>query len=367
MQGVTQRKHVADGVGGRERDGSGAYDAGIEQRQREQRRRQPPGIFLQSNRGAESIGVVPEFGLALEDRGGESDHRSRAQHHERDPDPKIQALVSDEARRDPLIDDIALLEEQLPGSHRGADDGDDQQHHFAQWYARRQPRDKKVAGKLADRRVNHDDNGHQQQTCEGQKDGEALEAPKAAGADREHDDGSGNKHAPKLRQAEIAERQADADELGHDRQRIEQEQVDDAEGAPELAEALQDQPGVTDTGDGAETHDHFLVHVENRDQEHQGPQQCGAVVLAGLRISPEGARIVVTDHHDQPGAKDCDERLPTRAATDARRHVALADRSERSTDIADMGIVERCDAMPAQLCGGLIGSGHNPVLQCSDG
>ena len=45
-----------------------------------------------------------------------------------EPDHGVDPLVVDPARRDPLVDDVGLLEEQLPGGHRGADDGDDQQH-----------------------------------------------------------------------------------------------------------------------------------------------------------------------------------------------------------------------------------------------
>ena len=79
---------------------------------------------------------------------------------------------------------------------------------------------------------------------------------------------------------EIAGRQRDADELGDEGQRVQDEQVDDAERAPELAEPLQDQPGVPDAGHRAEAQHHLLVHVQHRDQQQQRPQQPGAVVLA---------------------------------------------------------------------------------------
>jgi hypothetical protein len=38
---------------------------------------------------------------------------------QRDAEPQVEALVFDEARGDALVDDVALLEEQLPGRHRG--------------------------------------------------------------------------------------------------------------------------------------------------------------------------------------------------------------------------------------------------------
>ena len=83
-----------------------------------------------------------------------------------------------------------------------------------------------------------------------------------------------------LRDAEVAEREADADELGDDRQEVQEEQVADREPAPEAPEALVDQARVADAGDGAEAHDHLLVDDQHRDQQQQHPQQAGAVVLA---------------------------------------------------------------------------------------
>jgi hypothetical protein len=65
--------------------------------------------------------------------------------------------------------------------------------------------------------------------------------------------------------------QRDPDELGHDGQGVEDEQVDDRERAPELAEPLQDQPRMPDAGDRAEPDHHFLVHVQHRDQQQQRP------------------------------------------------------------------------------------------------
>jgi len=62
------------------------------------------------------------------------------------------------------------------------------------------------------------------------------------------------------------ERRAHADELGYDRQGIQQKQVDDAERTPKPAEALQDQAGVADAADRTQPQYH-LVHVENRHQQ----------------------------------------------------------------------------------------------------
>src|ERR1700730_2368221 len=93
----------------------------------------------------------------------------------------------------------------------------------------------------------------------------------------------------------MVERQADADELGDDRQRVEQNQVDDAEGAPKFAEALEDQPGMPDARNRTETQHHLLVDVEDRDQQRQRPQQSRAIILAGLRVGAEGTGVIVAD------------------------------------------------------------------------
>src|SRR5258708_7666023 len=76
------------------------------------------------------IDEIPEFGVAGKRLSSKRHDRHCAGDHDRDADHEIDALIPDETRRDPFVDDIALLKEQLPGRHRGADDGDDQQHHL---------------------------------------------------------------------------------------------------------------------------------------------------------------------------------------------------------------------------------------------
>ena len=52
-----------------------------------------------------------------------------------------------------------------------------------------------------------------------------------------------------LDDAEVAEREADPDELGDDREEVQDEQVADREPSPEPAEPLVDQSRVSDAGD----------------------------------------------------------------------------------------------------------------------
>src|SRR5260370_32349549 len=104
---------------------------------------------------------------------------------------------------------------------------------------------------------------HQQQATGDEQQSEPLEAPEIASAGGGDDDRGRGDDAELLRETEVAQRQADADELGHDGEGVEYEQVDDAEGAPELADALEDEPSVPDAGHGAPAQDHLLVDVEH--------------------------------------------------------------------------------------------------------
>src|SRR6202043_2162949 len=60
--------------------------------------------------------------------GGRADPGRRPEDYYYDADPQVGLLVAHEPRRDPLVDHVGLLEEQLPGRDRGADDPDDEQH-----------------------------------------------------------------------------------------------------------------------------------------------------------------------------------------------------------------------------------------------
>ena len=56
------------------------------------------------------IGESTERGRANECRGGERHHRDGTNDYEEDAKPQVNALVTDEARRDPLVYDVALFE-----------------------------------------------------------------------------------------------------------------------------------------------------------------------------------------------------------------------------------------------------------------
>jgi hypothetical protein len=287
------------------------------------------------------IGEVAEAVGAGERRGARTHDGPAADHHDDDADPQVGQLVLHEARGDALVDDVGLLEEQLPGRDGGADDPDDQQRDGGE-LARTagQVRYDEVVRHLRGARVRDQVDRDQQQRAEAEGDRDPFEAAEAAGERRRDDDERGQEHRHHFGNAEITGGEGDADELGHDRQCVENEQVDDRERAPELPEALQDQPGVADAGDRAEAQHHLLVDVEHRDEQQQRPQQLGAVVLAGLAVGGEGARVVVADHHDQAGADDGEQGLELAGQAAGVAVVVEADGAERTPDVADVHVVE---------------------------
>ena len=104
-----------------------------------------------------------------------------------------------------------------------------------------------------------------------QREQESFPPVKRAARDHREQQHRRHRHTDVARQPEKRQRQGDTDELGHDGQRVENEQVTDAEPAPEPAEPLEDQFGVPDAGDRAQAQHHLLIDVEDRDQQRQRP------------------------------------------------------------------------------------------------
>ena len=266
-----------------------------------------------------------------EEAGGE--HR-----HER-ADDGVRALIVDPPGRDPLVDDVRLLEEQLPRGDGGADDGDDEE------YRRRvepalHPGDEEAVEERRRRRMALHGEGDDQEVGEDEHEHEALPPPETPGGGHHHERDGRDRDRDVLAHAEVPQGQADADELRGDGEEVQDEEVADGEGAPEPAEALVDQPRVPDAGDGSEADHHLLVHDEYRDQQRQRPQQGQPVVLAGLGVGGDPAGIVVADHHDQAGAHDGEQGEDPRPPRSPGVGVVLADGPERPLDVADVGLVE---------------------------
>ena len=139
--------------------------------------------------------------------------------------------------------------------------------------------------------------------------------------------------------AEVLRAQRDADELGRDREEVEDEEIADREPTPELAEALEDEPAMSDAGDRAEANHHLLVDDEHRDEQQQRPEQAGAVVLSGRRVRRDAACVVVPDHHDEARADDHREREEPATPRARAGWVVLADGAEGAADVAVMCVI----------------------------
>src|ERR1700730_3845162 len=265
------REYLAEGIGGGQRYRGGTDDAGIEQRQQKEYRGSFSEILLHAGGYGTCIDEIPEFGVTGKRLSGERHDRHCAGDHDRDADHEIDSLMLDETRRDPFVDDIALLKDQLPGRHRGADDRNDQQHHLIQRRPLRHLRHHHVLDHLTRRRVDEKEDRKDQEASQDKHQREPLEAAEVASARREHDERSGCYDPPQLWHSEIVERQRDADELRDNRQGVENKQVDDAERAPKSAEALKNEPGMANAADGSEAEHHLLIDVKNREQQHQRP------------------------------------------------------------------------------------------------
>ena len=340
MQRVLQAQYIPQRISSGQRYRHGADDAGVNQGNGKQRAGQAAIIFGQTAGYRPGILEIAEFRMAHEHLGGKGNHRHRTNHHQRNAQPQIGPLIGDEAWGDALVDDVALLEEQLPGGHRGADNADDQQHHVGQFATGRHLRDQKVMGHLGHGRMHHHQDGKQQQAAGHQNQRKALEAAEVAGTGRQHDEYRSQAHANDFGYTQKIHPQADADEFGDDGQRIEQEQVDGAEGAPEFAKAFQNQPRMANTGDCAQTQHHFLVHIKHGNQQRQCPQQAGAVVLSGLGIGAEGTGVVVPHHHDEAGAENGQQGLEFGHPAMAGIGVVVTDGAQRTADVSDVGAIQ---------------------------
>jgi hypothetical protein len=176
--------------------------------------RQPTRVFFQTGRHGARIYEAPEFRLAAERRRREGHHRHCAHDDHDDSQPEVEPLVSDEARGDPLVDDIALLEEELPWRDGGANDRDDEQHDLADlgvlWKARhgQVPRDF-----FGDRRMDHEKDRNEQETARAERQREPFKSPEISRAYGRHDGEGGQRDSELLGDPEVVERQRDADEV----------------------------------------------------------------------------------------------------------------------------------------------------------
>jgi len=125
VQRVVDAEHVSEGVGGGEGDGAGADNGRVDEDHGDEG---PGGVaegVLEGVGDPESVGgVAVERGVGHGE--GREDHVGAGRDvGDEGADDGVGALIADPAGRDALVNDIGLLEEQLPGGDGGADDGDE--------------------------------------------------------------------------------------------------------------------------------------------------------------------------------------------------------------------------------------------------
>ena len=313
-------------------------------------------MLLQRAGHPERVGEVADQVRAADGEHGHHHDRDGPDHHDDGADGGVGPLVADEPGRDALVDDVGLLEEQLPGRHRGAHDRDDEQDRGGAG-APRDRRNHEMVANLAPVRVRGERQRVEHQAGrDEQEDGPfpPAEATTGGHADQQH---GGERYRDEGRDAEVPQREGHADELGDNGQEVEQEQVADTEPAPEPAEPLVDQAGVPDAGHRAEPDHHLLVDDEHRDEQQQHPEQAVPVVLAGLCVGGDAAGVVVSHHDDQAGAHDGQEGDQLAAHPPAAAVIVDPDPAQRALDVAEMRLVQHRAAGRNQRRDGVGGRG----------
>jgi hypothetical protein len=162
-----------------------------------------------------------------------------------------------------------------------------------------------------------------------------------ASRDRERGEGErGDGNAQARAHPEVGHAERDPDELGDDGQEVENEQVPDAEPAPEAAESFSDEPGVSDAGHCAEADDHLLGDDQHRDEQQQDPEHAVPVVLTRLRVRRDATGVVIGDHHNETRTRNGREGDQSVLPRPSGRPVVHGDSAHRAGDVTDVLSVE---------------------------
>ncbi len=157
------------------------------------------------------------------DRRHGDDQRRREDRDER-AEHRVDPLVVDPPRGDPLVDDVRLLEEELPRRDRRPDDRDDQEHR-CRVESTRYSRHRQTVDERPDMRMAEDRKRDHQEVGDDEDEHEAFPAPEAAGRGHDDEEHRRDRDRDVVTHAEVVEREADPDELRGDRQEIQDEEI----------------------------------------------------------------------------------------------------------------------------------------------
>ena len=137
-------------------------------------------------------------------------------------------------------------------------------------------------------------------------DHDALPAAIAAGGDETDERDRRERYGDGGRDPQAAHGERYRGELGHQRQEVHQQQVEQREPSPPGAKPLVDHRGVAFAGGDAEAGDHLLHEVADGEQDEE-PEQMRAVLAAGLHVGGDGAGVVVGLHDNEAGTEHHEE------------------------------------------------------------
>ena len=143
--------------------------------------------------------------------------------------------------------------------------------------------------------------GHHEpeQIREAQNERDPLPAKIAAGENQRDQRNCRDRHEDDRAEARVLRREGDDGELRHQGQEVDHQQVCQRKASPPLAEPLEDHGGVALARGDAQSCDHLLNEVADRQQDEHQPEQVQAVLPARLSVAGNGPRVIVGFHDNQ--------------------------------------------------------------------
>src|ERR1700733_9532422 len=239
----------------------------------------------------------------LQHSAGHDDDKDGDNHSDDRTQQRVEPTPGDILLEHALVDYGTLLEEQHPRSDRGADVGHQEEEHLAVKFSGK-VWDQSLVYYVANGRVNEESAWDINQVQCTEEQCQLFKGPiPTVQYDHGHQHNDRNDRDPRGN-AKNGQRGRHANELGDERQPVDDHQIQQRKPAPERTEAIEDRFRVSALGDGAETHRHLLDVVGDRDQQHQDPDQVVAVLGPGRGIGRNATGIVVRNHDDQTGSGD---------------------------------------------------------------
>ena len=110
-------------------------------------------------------------------------------------------------------------------------------------------------------------------------------------------------HRHRGRNAKESQAGANRDELGDQRQKIADHQVDHREPSPERAEAVENQLGMAAVRGRAQADSHLLYDACHQEGEnHEGQEEADAETGSGRSVREHARPVILSEHDQNPGA-----------------------------------------------------------------